>query len=117
MKLSNIITFVKAGYSPAEIAGIENAEAVTSLLNEGIKKEEIPQFLALLKDDLPAPDPAPADDIKPSGGSDPEDDPTDYKVKYENLLKQTQAAAARENMKPAEKDSDEIIADIVKSFM
>lgn len=115
MKLSNIITFVKAGYSPAEIAGIENADAVTELLSEGIKKEDIPAYLELLGDDS-TPDPEPAKDVRPSPEPD-KDDSTDYKEKYQTLLKQTQEAAARKNMKPAEKDSDEILADIVKSFM
>lgn len=116
MKLSNIINFVKAGYTPAEIAGLDNADAVSQLLQEGIKKEEIPDYLALLKDD-PAPDPEPEKDkIKPSQ-DEPENDPTDYKEKYQTLLKQTQEAAARENMKPAEKSSDEVLADIVKAFM
>lgn len=116
MKLSNIINFVKAGYTPAEIAGLENADAVSQLLQEGIKKDEIPAYLELLKDDPqpePVPDPEP---LKPSS-ADPEDDPTDYKEKYNTLLKKTQDAAARANMKPEEKTSDEILADIVKAFM
>ena len=128
MKLSNIINFVKAGYTPTEIAGMENADAVSQLLQEGIKKEDIPGYLDLLKDDpKSAPEPekddpksAPEpekDDFRPSGSTDPEPDPTDYKEKYETLLKQTQEAAVRQNMKPEEKSSDEILADIVRSFM
>lgn len=117
MKLSNIINFVKAGYTPTEIAGMENADAVSQLLQEGIKKEDIPGYLDLLKDDpKSAPEPE-KDDFRPSGSTDPEPDPTDYKEKYETLLKQTQEAAVRQNMKPEEKSSDEILADIVRSFM
>lgn len=117
MKLSNIINFVKAGYTPAEIAGMENADAVSQLLQEGIKKEDIPAYLDLLKDD-PDPEEKPKKDtFKPSKEDDPEDDPTDYKEKYQTLLKKTQKAASRENMKPDEKSSDEILADIVRSFM
>ena len=115
MKLSNIINFVKAGYTPAEIAGMENADAVSQLLQEGIKKEDIPAYLDLLKDD-PAPDPAP-EPVKPPKEDPEPEDPTDYKEKYNTLLKKTQEAAARANMKPEEKSSDEILADIVKSFM
>ena len=114
MKLSNIINFVKAGYSPAEIAGIEDPDAVSQLLNEGVKKEDIPGYLDLLKDD-PAPDTEP-EPVRPSQ-EEPEPDPTDYKEKYQTLLKKTQEAAVRGNMKPAEQSSDEILADIVKSFM
>lgn len=118
MKLSNIINFVKAGYTPAEIAGMENADAVSQLLQEGIKKEDVPAYLELLKEDDPDPEEKPEKDtVRQSSSADPEDDPTDYKEKYNTLLKQTQAAAARENMKPEEKSSDEILADIVKSFM
>ena len=118
MKLSNIINFVKAGYTPAEIAGMENADAVSQLLQEGIKKEDVPAYLELLKEDDPAPEEKPEKDtVKPSSSADPEDDPTDYKEKYNTLLKQTQEAAVRQNMKPEEKSSDEILADIVKSFM
>lgn len=116
MKLSNIINFVKAGYTPAEIAGMENADAVSQLLQEGIKKEDVPAYLELLKDDPePAKEPE-KDTVKPSGEA-PDPDPTDYKEKYQTLLRQTQEAASRENMKPEEKSSDEILADIVKSFM
>ena len=115
MKLSNIITFVKAGYTPAEIAGIDNADAVAALLNEGTKKEDIPAFLELLKDD-PEPDPAPKPVKPPQEGPEP-DDPTDYKEKYEALKKQMQQKEVRQNMKPEEQSSDEILAEIVKSFM
>ena len=117
MKLSNIITFVKAGYTPAEIAGIDNADAVAALLNEGTKKEDIPAFLDLLKDD-PDPDPEPGPEKGKPSKEDPEpEDPTDYKEKYEALKKQMQQKEVRQNMKPEEKSSDEILADIVKSFM
>ena len=115
MNIKNIINFVKAGYTPAEIAGMENADAVSQLLQEGIKKEDVPAYLELLKDD-PAPDPAP-EPVKPPKEEPEKDDPTVYKEKYETLLKKTQEAAARENMKPDEKSSDEVIAEIVKSFM
>ena len=116
MKLSNIINFVKAGYSPAEIAGMENADAVSQLLQEGIKKEDVPAYLELLKDD-PEPAKEPEKDTVRPPEEAPDPDPTDYKEKYQTLLKQTQEAAVRQNMKPEEKSSDEILADIVKSFM
>ena len=117
MNLKNIITFVKAGYTPAEIAGIDNADAVAALLNEGTKKEDIPAFLELLKDD-PAPDPEPEPEkVKPSKEESEPEDPTDYKEKYETLKKQMQEKEVRKNMKPDEKSSDEILADIVRSFM
>lgn len=115
MKLGNIINFVKAGYTPAEIAGMENADAVNALLQEGIKKEDIPSYLELIGDD-PAPEETPEPEQVGPEPTEPEDT-TDYKKKYNDLLKQTQEAAARQNMKPEEKSSDEVLADIVKSFM
>ena len=115
MKISNIINFVKAGYTPAEIAGMENADAVNALLNEGITKENIPAYLELIGDD-PAPEETPEPEQVGPEPTEPED-ATDYKKKYNDLLKQTQDAAARQNMKPEEKSSDEVLADIVKSFM
>ena len=117
MNLKNIITFVKAGYTPAEIAGIDNADAVAALLNEGTKKEDIPAFLDLLKDE-PAPDPEPEPEkVKPSKEDPEPEDPTDYKEKYETLKKQMQEREVRQNMKPEEQSSDEILAEIVRSFM
>lgn len=115
MKLGNIINFVKAGYTPAEIAGMENADAVNALLQEGIKKEDIPSYLELIGDE-PEPEEKPEPEEVGPEPTEPED-PTDYKKKYNDLLKQTQEAAARQNMKPEEKSSDEVLADIVKSFM
>lgn len=115
MKIGNIINFVKAGYTPAEIAGMENADAVAALLNEGIKKEDIPSYLELIGDDQ-APEEKPEPEEVGPEPTEPED-PTDYKEKYNALLKQQQDAAARQNMKPEEKPAEEILAEIVKSFM
>lgn len=118
MNLKNIITFVKAGYTPAEIAGIDNADAVAALLNEGTKKEDIPAFLDLLKDDPASdPEPEPEKKVKPSKEDPEPEDPTDYKEKYEALKKQMQQKEVRQNMKPDEPSSDEILAEIVRSFM
>ena len=85
MKLSNIINFVKAGYTPAEIAGMENADAVSQLLQEGIKKEDVPAYLELLKDDPEPPKEPEKDTLKPPQ-EDPDPDPTDYKEKYQEIL-------------------------------
>lgn len=109
MKIGNIINFVKAGYTPAEIASMEKPDAVAALLQEGIKKEDIHTYLELIGDE---PDP---EESRPTPMET--EDPTDYKEKYQALLKQTQDAAARENMKPEEKPTEEILAEIVKSFM
>ena len=113
MKINDIITLVKAGYSPAEIGALENRAETVQLVEAGIKKEDIPAYLELAKDD-PAPEPEP---VKPSEPEPEPEDPTDYKEKYQQLLKQTQEKATRENMQKEKPNSDEILADIVKSFM
>lgn len=113
MKINDIITLVKAGYSPAEIGALENRAETVQLVEAGIKKEDIPAFLELAKDD-PAPEP---EQVKPSEQEPEPEDPTDYKEKYQQLLKQTQEKATRENMQKEKPNNDEILADIVKSFM
>ena len=115
MKISDIITFVKAGYSPAEIAAVQNPADVSALLQEGIKKEDIPQFLELLAE-KPAPDPEPEAEVRPEE-KQPEQDPIDYKSKYETLLKQQQQANIRANMAADVPSDEETIANIVRSFM
>ena len=116
MKISNIITLVKAGYTPAEISAMDRAEDVVQMLTEGISKEDIPALLELSVDvpELP-PEPEPA---KPKEEKEePSVDPVDYKKKYEELLKQTQKANTRGNIADEMPNNDEVIKDIVRSFM
>ena len=115
MKISDIITFVKAGYSPAEIAAVQNPADVSALLQEGIKKEDIPQFLELLAE-KPAPDPEPEAEVRPEE-KQTEQDPIDYKSKYETLLKQQQQANIRANMAADVPSDEDTIKEIVRSFM
>ena len=115
MKISDIITFVKAGYSPAEIAAVQNPADVSALLQEGIKKEDIPQFLELLAEKT-APDPEPEQTVGPEE-KHPEQDPIDYKSKYETLLKQQQQANIRANMAADVPSDEDTIKEIVRSFM
>ena len=114
MKISDIITFVKAGYSPAEIAAVENPADVTALLQEGIKKEDIPNYLQLMAE-KPEPDPEPAKDVRPA--KEAEEDPVDYKSMYETLLKEKQQANIRKNMAADVPSDEETIEEIVRSFM
>ena len=115
MKISDIITFVKAGYTPAEIAAVKDTAEVTALLQEGIKKEDIPQYLELLAEKS-APDPEPAEEVRPAE-QPPEQDPIDYKSKYETLLKQQQQANIRANMAADVPSDEDTIKEIVRSFM
>lgn len=115
MKISDIITFVKAGYTPAEIAAVQNPADVSALLQEGIKKEDIPQFLELLAEKT-APDPEPEQTVGPEE-KQTEQDPIDYKTKYETLLKQQQQANIRANMAADVPSDEDTIKEIVRSFM
>lgn len=115
MKISDIITFVKAGYSPAEIAAVKNPADVSALLQEGIKKEDIPQYLDLMEE-KPEADPEPPKDVRPPK-EESEQDPIDYKSKYETLLKQQQQANIRGNMAADVPSDEDTIKEIVRSFM
>ena len=115
MKITEILTFVKAGYSPAEIAAVEKPADVCALLTEGIKKEDIPQYLDLMAE-KPEADPEPQKEVRPAQ-EEPEQDPIDYKTKYETLLRQQQQANIRANMAADVPSDEETIANIVRSFM
>lgn len=115
MKITNIITLVKAGYTPAEISALDRADDVLQMLNEGISKEDIPELLALSVD---VPDSTPEPErVKPTEAEKPVDDPVDYKMKYETLLKQTQKANTRGNIAEQMPDNTKTIEEMVRSFM
>lgn len=118
MKVSEIITFVKAGYNPAEIAAMENPAETAALLNEGVKKEDIPSFLSLLAEPEEK-EKEITQDVTPQPGKEKEtdDDPTDYKELYQNLLKETQQKKTRENMADDMPSNQKTIEEIVRSFM
>lgn len=115
MKITEILTFVKAGYSPAEIAAVEKPADVCALLTEGIKKEDIPQYLDLMAE-KPEADPEPQKEVRPAQ-EEPEQDPIDYKTKYETLLRQQQQANIRQRIDADIPSNEETIKEIVRSFM
>lgn len=117
MKISDIIKFVKAGYTPQEIKDIEDPANVIALLDGGIKKDDISGYMDLLtvSDHDPEPEPEPEQDPEP----EPEKDETDYKKLYTDLLKKQQEQNVNRDMSgnSKEKTNDEKLQDIVRKFM
>lgn len=116
MKISDIITFIKAGYSPAEITALESPSDVATLLSEGVKKEDIPACLELLS--ATSEESEKTQDVKEEMEKEKtSEDTTNYKVLYETLLKEKQQQNVRENMADDMQDNKKTIEDIVRSFM
>lgn len=116
MKITDILTLVKAGYTPTEIGNLERKDDVLQLIQGGAQKDDIDELLSLAGDDPQVgqePDPAP----EPPKEPDPEPE-EDYKAKYEELLKKTQLQNQRQPMAPANtKTADEILAEIVTEYI
>ena len=116
MKINDIITFVKAGYKPAEIVAMESPADVAALLSEGIKKDDVPAYLELLADSQAAiPEEKEQDAEKPEEKE--EEDRTNYKEMYETLLKEKQQREVRKNMAGEMQDDKKTIEEIVRSFL
>lgn len=113
MKISEIVTFIKAGYSPAEITAIESPSDVLAILSEGVKKDDVPAFLELLAETKK--ETQDVEEVKEE--PEKEADMTNYKVLYENLLKETQKQNTRENMADDMPNVDEILGEIARTFM
>lgn len=110
MKITDILTLLKAGYTPTEIGNLERKEAVLQLIQGGASKDDIDELLSLAGED-PEPEPEP----EPEPAPEPEED---YKAKYEELLKQTQLKNQRQPMAPEnKKTADEILAEIVTEYI
>lgn len=110
MKITDILTLVKAGYTPTEIGNLERKEDVLQLIQGGARKDDIDELLSLAGED---PDPEP----EPEPEKDPEPE-EDYKAKYEELLKKQQLQNQRQPVpQPDKKTADEILAEIVSEYM
>ena len=110
MKITDILTLVKAGYTPTEIGNLERKEDVLQLIQGGARKDDIDELLSLAGED-PEPEPAPEPEPEP----EPENE---YKTKYEELLKKQQLQNQRQPMAPADtKTADEIVAEIVSEYI
>ena len=114
MKITDIPTLVKAGYTPTEIGNLERKEDVLQLIQGGARKDDIDELLSLAGDDPqvghePEPEPEPEKDPEPE---------EDYKAKYEELLKKQQLQNQRQPMEPANnKTADELVAEIVSEYI
>lgn len=112
MKITDILTLVKAGYTPTEIGNLERKEDVLQLIQGGAQKDDIDELLSLAGED-PEPEPAPEPPKDPA--PEPEED---YKAKYEELLKKTQLQNQRQPMAPEnKKTADELLAEIVSEYI
>lgn len=111
MKITDILTLVKAGYTPTEIGNLERKEDVLQLIQGGASKDDIDELLSLAGEDPEEPEPK----QEPEKDPEPEDD---YKAKYEELLKKTQLQNQRQPMAPTDtKTADELVAEIVSEYI
>lgn len=122
MKISELVTFIKAGYKPAEIAAMESPNDIYALLSEGIKKDDIPGCLELLSGETEPKEKEETQDIEQEEKQECEkeespEERTDYKDLYQKLLKETQLKETRKNMADEMQDDKKRIEEIVKSFM
>lgn len=128
MKIPQILALVKNGYTPNEIAGLTHIDETIELLNNGVKKEDIPDYLNLITDDEAdsdggfspfTPNEKPAGD--PAGGQPPTEEPAgpDYKKLYEEEKAKNQKAAVKKDISGAqpEKSDREIMEESFKNFM
>lgn len=114
MKVKDIITLVKAGYTPQEIGALENSADVIELINGGVSKEDVPTLLEISKtvEDIQKEEKEEEENTDNSGTDD-----IDYKAEYEKLLKEKQKKKADEEVEAHEKTADEILADVARDFM
>lgn len=122
MKVSDLVKFVKAGYTPGEIAKLEDPEKTLDLLNAGIKKEDVSEWLGLLDETKEQEEQQPdeQEEKDKQNSADPEkQDETDYKKLYTDLLKKQQEQNVNRDMSGnnKEKTNDEKLQDIVRKFM
>jgi len=112
MKITDILTLVKAGYTPTEIGNMERKEDVLQLIQGGAVKDDIEELLALAGED---PEPAQPDPEPEKKDPEPEED---YKQKYEELLKKQQLLNQRQPMgQQNKKTADEILSEIVSEYI
>lgn len=119
MKIADILKLMKAGYNAGEISELERKDEILELVNGGVKKDDVPEYLKLL-------DEAPEDPDREEPEADPEPEPEeekepeeDYKKLYEELKAKSEKAAARKDLsgQVKKKTADDILAEIAVDFM
>lgn len=108
MDIKNLVTLIKAGYKAHEIKEMEHRDIVIDLLNNGIEKDDIPEYvdLALQQDD---------NIERGEDNGREEGNEESYKERYENLLKETQQKRTREDI--SGKDKEKTAYDILTEFL
>lgn len=117
MKIADILKLMKAGYNAGEISELERKDEILELVNGGVKKDDVPEYLKLL-------DEAPEDPDREEPEADPEPEKEkepaeDYKKLYEELKAKTEKAAARKDLSGhvQKKTADDILAEIAVDYM
>lgn len=121
MKIADILKLMKAGYTAGEISGLDRKDDILELIQGGVEKDDIPDYLALLDEapedpDRDEPDKGP-EEPKPE---EPDTPPAeDYKKLYEELKAKTEKAAARKDISGQQKTktADEILAELAVDYM
>lgn len=119
MKIADILKLMKAGYNAGEISELDRKEEILELVNGGVKKDDVPEYLKLMDEE-------PEDPDREEPEADPEPEPEkekepaeDYKKLYEELKAKTEKAAARKDLSGSvkKKTADEILSELAVDYM
>ena len=116
MKVSDIVKLMKAGYTPREIAKLEDPASVLELIAGGVEKDQVDECLSLITQESGAQEP---EDPEPED-PEPDDPKPDYEKMYNELLKKTQKQAMQKDMSgsnPPPKSTDEILKELAVDYM
>lgn len=129
MKVSDIVKLMKAGYTPGEIAKLEDPASVLELIAGGVEKDQVDECLSLITQESGAPggngdnaggaSPS-GTSAEPKGASASADPGPDYEKMYNELLKKTQKQAMQKDMSgsnPPPKSTDEILKELAVDYM
>lgn len=123
MKVSDIVKLMKAGYTPGEIARLEDPNSVLELIAGGVEKDQVDECLSLITSEPEPEDPENGDpepeDPEPED-PEPDDPKPDYEKMYNELLKKTQKKAMQKDISgsnPPPKSTDEILKELVVDYM
>ena len=119
MKVSDIVKLMKAGYTPGEIAKLEDSASVLELIAGGVEKDQVDECLSLITSEPEPEDPEP-EDPEPED-PEPDDPKPDYEKMYNELLKKTQKQAMQKDISggnpPPPKSTDEILKELAVDYM
>lgn len=126
MKVSDIVKLMKAGYTPGEIAKLEDPASVLELIAGGVEKDQVDECLSLITSEPEDPEPEnpepedPAPENPEPEDPEPDDPKPDYEKMYNELLKKTQKQAMQKDMsgsKPPPKSTGEILKELAVDYM